>query len=99
MPLPPSLEELTPESHLVRVGSKMIEEIDNRVYLFIFGLGSFALIDAMFEAICLNPAQWLTLPLISLILMSLVATAMVFTVNKRRKLHNHKLESAKGNMT
>ena len=77
----------------------MIEEIDNWIYLFIFGLGSFALIDAVFEAIYLNPAQWLTLLLISLILMGLVVTAMVFTVNKRRKLHNHKLESTKGNMT
>ena len=31
MLLPPSLEELIPESHLVRVVSKMIEELDKRV--------------------------------------------------------------------
>jgi len=31
MLLPPSVEELIPESHLVRVVSKMIEELDKRV--------------------------------------------------------------------
>jgi len=31
MLLPPSLEELIPENHLVRVVSKMIEEIDRRI--------------------------------------------------------------------
>ena len=31
MLLPPSLEELIPEKHLVRVVNKMIEEIDKRV--------------------------------------------------------------------